>query len=935
MKTFELLLFLLLIFHISAAQNDSLNIYKVEAAKAFDEERYSEAIEWYKKISEINPEDAEAFFRIGFSYWQSVETVARSIRFFDQAYVLYNKLGKIDDVHTALFYKANAYHRSYQFDEAIILYNKLLNLSKNNELLSRVRKELRAVTVANEFLHNPQHLLVTRYGILNSSFDDHSPVISADEEVLMFTSKRPTNVGGLKTESGTPYEDIYVFRKGENVRPENIGSPINTNYHDATCGLSVDGNSLFIYRATKRDGGDIFQSKFNGMEWSKPVRLGPNINTKYRETHASLSADGRFLYITSNRKGGYGGFDIYVSELQADQTWGPAKNLGAEINTVKNEIGPYIHPDGRTLYFSSDGHPGMGGYDVFISEQKPDGSWSDPENIGFPLNTLEHDVFFVPTIDGKGGYYSSQKEGSTNIYKATFIDKPETRITLIRGYVHDMQVRRERVEVSEVKELNGVYHKYDGTEYIKRYRYDKADGKFKKAYKDGNEIVFVDSSLTIPQNVRISLIDVETGSLVKEFAAANHDGKFLIIEQSPKDYKLVFEAEGHVFDAFDIKKEQQKGFFKLDRNAQLDDVSQEYLRATHEIGFEVGLTTLNKFAKIELDYLAEFMKKYPKLQVDITGCHYLVYESDPDYRRLECEYANARKNKITEYLVNKGISENRIKSNLFPTFHDGDTLSYTIFNAKQGSLEKKIKEQQIINYIKVQELANITEEEIRERYGSNEVLKRSYVTENIKFGLNKHVTSKYTKSLSELAKYLKTDEKAQIVIAGYTDSQGNKAYNYELSRKRALFVKNELVKLGAKPEQIEIKSSGIENPIAKNKTKTNNFYTEALQYNRRVEISVKKKSRYAELYIKQIEMPEKYLCSTKESTSKNTTYSIGLMITKEKRNLRDFKVSKVSERCYSDGKYLYFFGKYLILKEAVEKLNVIKKEYPEAFIFSL
>lgn len=936
MKRFKLFLLLLLIAQISVAQTDSLSVFQTRANALFEDGNYNEAADWCQKIIETDPNNAQAYFRLGYCYLQSGETVAQSVQYFDKAYALYSKDSKPEEAQTALFYKAQAYHKSYQFDEAETIYNELIEISQNQQLTKRVKEELLSVENAKEYFFSPQPLQVTRYGILNSGYDDHSPVISVDEEVLMFTSKRPGNIGGLTSENGEPYEDIYVFRKSQHPRPVNIGHPVNTQYHDATCGLSIDGNLLFIYRATKRDGGDIFQSRYDGEKWSEPVRLGPNINTKYRETHASLSADEQFLYITSDRKGGYGGFDIYVSERQADSTWGPAKNLGPEINTPKNEIGPYIHPDGYTLYFSSDGHPGMGGYDVFLSEKKLDGGWYEPENIGFPLNTVEHDVFFVPTADGKGGYYASQKDGSTNIYKATFLAKPEKSMTLIAGYARDTKVDVSRVDIADTYRDHSGYKNSEGTVYPEQYSYSDSDGMFKKAYCEGAEVVFRDSICNIPQNTRIYLIDVQTGDSVQEYSAANHNGRFLIITQEQKDYKLIFEADGYVFDAFDIKKDQQKGFFRLDQNAELDNINEEYLRATRTIGFEVGLTTLNEFAKTELDYLSQFLHQNPALQIDISGCDYLVYDANPDYRRLECEYAEARKRKVTQYLENKGIEPGRMRGNMFPVHHTGDTLAYTIFNEKQAQKEEEIKTHRKETFHVVQTEANLSEEEILTKYGTVSVRKEPYVTENMRFEINQHKSNRYDKSLKELAKYLKTDSEAHILLTGYTDMQGNKTYNYKLSEKRAAFVKSELIRLGADSSQISVEGKGFENPIAKNKTTENEFYWEALEYNRRVEITVIQKSAHAELFVKQIEMPAEYLyqADIDDVADKKQFYSVGLLLTKQKQSIDDFKaIDGISEKHYADGRYLYFFGKFKKREKALDEFHKVKADYPDAFIF--
>lgn len=925
------------LFGIAHAQTDSLQHYKNKAEALFDDANYKKACNYYDKLAQAQPKEADIQFRLGYCYLQSGQTVAKSVPYFEKAAQLFSRNNLQEESNTALFYQAQAYHKSYQFDQAETLYKEVIQTSENKEIIKSAEEGIQEVKEAKDHFFNPQPLQVTRYGILNSKFDDHSPVISADEKVLMFTSRRPGNIGGELTASGEPYEDIYVFREGQHQRPVNIDRPVNTKYHDATCGLSADGNELFVYRATKKDGGDIFHSIFDGKKWTEPQRLGSNINTKYRETHASLSADGKQLYITSDRKGGFGGFDIYVSQKQPDGTWGPAQNLGSAINTEKDEIGPYIHPDGITLYFSSNGHPGMGGYDVFFSEIKENGDWYEPENIGFPLNTVAHDVFFVPTADGKGGYYASQKDGSTNIYKATFLAKPEKNISLVAGYVRDLRLEKRRFDADAEKSMQERFKDPEsGDIYPDQYQYNEKSKTFRKAEVSGGQAIFTDSILTVPPKINIQVFDIQTGKIVKNFKAAEHNGRYLITLTKQKDYKLIFEADNYIFNAFNIRADQQEGFYKLNKNAELDKADSKHLKATRTIAFELGLTGLTDFAKTELDYLSNYMKQYNNLLLDISGCDYLVYEANPDYRRLECEYANARMRKVKKYLTDKGIENDRIFTNTFPVHHSGDTLAYTLFNKKQAEKEKEKKEERKQTFEVVKVEANLNEDEIIEKYGTISTERQPYITQDMLFKINRYrPSSEYENSLQQLADYLKSDPDIRIRITGYTDLQGNKDYNYRLSGKRAETVKQELIKRGVSKNQIETQAKGFENPIALNKTKEDDFHWDALVYNRRVEIKVLKSSPESELFVQQIEVPKKYIRKKEKNTENNQArYAIGLQLSTEQKALKDFEgITGISEKQYSNGTYLYFFGNYTKREEVLDNFFKIRRQYPEAFIF--
>ncbi|QNP50731.1 PD40 domain-containing protein [Hymenobacter qilianensis] len=255
---------------------------------------------------------------------------------------------------------------------------------------------------------------------INSPYADYSPVISADESVLMFTSRRDNSTGEqTDPETGGFFEDIYQStRTGQKwTVARNLKEPINTDGHDATVGLAPDGQRMLVY--VEDNGGDLHEANLRGAEWRKPQRLGARINSKGHESSAAYTPDGRSLYFVSDKEGGLGSRDIYKVELEGR---GPALNLGSVINTPYGEEGVFLHPDGKTMYFSSEGHNSMGGYDIFKSVFE-NGKWSAPENLGWPINTPDDDVFFVISASGRHGYYSSFREeglGAKTFTKSLF-----------------------------------------------------------------------------------------------------------------------------------------------------------------------------------------------------------------------------------------------------------------------------------------------------------------------------------------------------------------------------------------------------------------------------------------------------------------------------------------------------------------------------------
>ncbi|OFX84182.1 MAG: hypothetical protein A2W99_00195 [Bacteroidetes bacterium GWF2_33_16] len=395
----------------------------LDADSWFFFEDYPEALPIFLKVNEAEPDNYNVLFKIGFCYLHIPGQKDKSIPYLKRATerttdsyrenTYLEKRAPID----AYFYLGNAYLINNQIEQAIDSYlgfQKVISLSKklgNKDIYDKeyLDRQINACKVAIELKNKPIDFIAANLGApINTRFNDFNPVVSGDGNMLIFTTK-------LKF-----YDAIFYSKKvnGDWSYPVNIMAQLGVDNKTATTSLSFDGNTLYLYRDDNFDG-NLYVSYFKNGEWTKIVSLGENINTKYWESHGSIAKDGKKLYFTSNRPGGYGDLDIYVSTLQPNGTWGTPTNLGPEINTRWNENSPFITENDSKLYFSSEGHKGMGGYDIFYAI-KTGNTWSNPVNIGYPLNTTDDNQFFVPDASGEIAYYSqfsSYGYGGQDIYK--------------------------------------------------------------------------------------------------------------------------------------------------------------------------------------------------------------------------------------------------------------------------------------------------------------------------------------------------------------------------------------------------------------------------------------------------------------------------------------------------------------------------------------
>ncbi len=416
-------------------------ILLLRADELFELKNYVGAMNLFDTLSHHYPQSVLFKFKTGICFLHTSSKHDKALLYLKDVKLRRPDLEAID------YYLGRALLYNYFYDEAIKCFKTYAEiLPKRNEVRFDVSHFIDYCLNGKEILKEPLNVYIENLGKpVNTDNSEYVPVIASDESFMIFTYRGERSKGGRQDARNRPnsegeyYEDIFItYRVGKHwLDPEPLGN-INTNDHDAAIALSVDGQKLFVFKATKKDKGDIYQSVLKGYDWSVPTRLNGNVNTNYWEGSISMTSDEQCIYFTSDRPGGYGGRDIYRSRWAANGDWGPAENLGPEINTQYNEDAPYVHPNTRLLYFSSEGHNSIGGYDIFKSEIIRD-SLSRPQNLGFPINTSTDDKYISISTNGAHAYYSSGVDeglGQQDIYAITpGIPGKKPQVAVIKGKV--------------------------------------------------------------------------------------------------------------------------------------------------------------------------------------------------------------------------------------------------------------------------------------------------------------------------------------------------------------------------------------------------------------------------------------------------------------------------------------------------------------------
>ncbi|MEO1627402.1 MAG: OmpA family protein [Bacteroidota bacterium] len=589
---------------------------KGKAKKAFDKgmeynikDQNEAAIKEFRKALKYEPRFINAHLQIGACYYAMKDFAAAEANF--------EKVLDIDPLYNKkVFYTLGLSEmRQDKYLEAADHFDGYLNTKSKNKVLrakaQRYRDQANFIAKATQ---NPVPFDPKSLGDkVNTPDWEYLPSLTADENTLIYTRRQAQ-------------EDFYISQKVDGQWQE--GRPIatiNTPLNEGAQSISADGKLMVFTACDRKDGlgqCDLYFSEVRNNRWTKPRNIGNTINTKGSEKQPSISANGQTLYFSSNRAGGQGGYDIWVCQRQADGSWSSPRNLGPNINTKNHESTPFIHADGQTLYFMSDGHIGMGKFDLFFARKQSDGVWDKPKNLGYPINTKANDAAMIISLDGQTAYFASDRDYQQKSQN----DRPTTDLYSFELYE---EARPQPVTYVQAK--------------------------------------VIDAQSRNPLMAQVEFVDLSNGK-IHTASTTDESGEFLVCLPAGTDYALNVAKENYLF---------QSENFALSKNNSLSEpyrltIGLQTVPTTAEAGaeplaqnkpvilknvfFDTGSAELSPSSYFELDKLKALLEDNSQLQIQING-HTDDVGSDVDNLKLSEDRAKA----VFDYLVAKGISEDRLR----------------------------------------------------------------------------------------------------------------------------------------------------------------------------------------------------------------------------------------------------------------------------------
>lgn len=545
-----------------------------------------------------------------------------------------------------------------KYDQAKDYFNRFIEKEDIGPIFAeKAKKRIRSCNFALEQLENPVPFDPQNLGDkINSEYGEYWPSISADGQTLVFTRLIPrddldeveskmeqVDEGRKKFMESLvqkSQEDFFISHKEDTgwTEAKNLGPPINTKKNEGAQSLSADGKTMYFTACNKKGGKggcDIYYAKLKETGWSDPINLGAPVNTKHWESQPSISPDGQTLYFSSNRDKGKGKKDLWKSTRKSDGSWGEPVNLGDSVNTPEDEVAPFIHMDNKTLYFASDGWPGMGSLDLFKTQKKGEDSWEEPKNLGYPINTHKSEFGLIVNSQGSDAFYASdrQKERGKDIFRFQLYQ--------------------------EIRPIPSSYMKG-------------------KVYDSDNQE---------PLKAKFELISLDSGDVVMESYSDEQSGEFLVCIPSNNNYVLNVSKKGYLFysDNFTLK-----GIHEVDepfrKDVPLDPVKEGERIVLRNIFYATDSSNLKSESKVELNKLYQFLEDNPELEIEISG-----HTDNVGSEEYNMELSRERARSVYNYLIEKGVDSERLSYEGY-----GESEPVTTNETEEGRAENRRTEIKIL-----------------------------------------------------------------------------------------------------------------------------------------------------------------------------------------------------------------------------------------------
>ena len=687
---------------------------------------YESALPLYQQAVDHGVSDPLVHYRLGvcYTYAPSLSEQYKAIPYLERALQQKSQADIPNEVH---YYLGQVYHKDIRINEAIKqleTYKKTLT-DKNKKEKKDVDRLLEVCNNALFLISENKGIVINSFEAINSEYTEYNPLITADESMLAYTA--------VREEKGRVTEKIYTAqrnRQGAWAKPTPVNVKAKT--HVGTAGISPDGQEMLVFIGGANNTGSLYSIQKEANGWSNPTTLGRQINSQqYLETTASITPDGKTIYFASNRRDGYGGLDLYKATKQADGAWSKPKNLGPEINTEYNEDAPFIHPDSRTLFFTSDGHNTMGGTDIFKT-YFAGGKWQKPTNLGYPINTPTNDNYFTLTANAKIGYFSSERKGGKGGQDIYYFEMPAHEanipLTLIKGKI------------------------------------------------------LVDEDGLKPVPTTIKVVDVDANREVQYvYSPDPATGKYLIILPPGKNYDLIVESEGYLPYTVNINLPNQQYFYELYQEITLRPIRQFDVTVGQEV------TVKNAFydTKNEEKSTARIANETMLVKNDSVDTYELMESIIAAGDEAAYEYLLGlmhETNPIEEVNFDETVND-KIEASSISYYYDE--------TGKDNLVAKKVGQETIYTlptfYVTMAAINKQDEKVAPTNYNSvilDEVRK-------VYFAVGQsNVDNKYREALAKVLTELNDHPDLGVQISGYASPEGDADANRKLSNQRAIEVLN-------------------------------------------------------------------------------------------------------------------------------------------------